>query len=91
MRIRFNAPILGEIDLGRIRVPIGTFVSVVRGAIRQLGRFDDCRRRRRRGAGIGARHRRRAEAAEAEHRAASAIKDEADERIAEIAMARSIW
>ena len=89
MRIRFDAPILGEIDLGRIRVPIGTFVSVVRGAVRRLERFDDSV-----AGAVGALTRvldieGELEAAEAEHRAAGAIKDEADERIAETSRCRA--
>jgi hypothetical protein len=83
MRIRFDAPILGEVDLGRVRVPIGTFVSVVRGAVRQLGRFDDAVAGAVRSLASVLDIEGELEAAEGEHRAASAVKQEADDRIAE--------
>lgn len=41
IRLSFDAPIIGRINLGRIEIPMGTFVSAVRGVIRDLGRFDD--------------------------------------------------
>jgi hypothetical protein len=83
VRIKFDVPILGEINLGRIRVPIGTFVSVARSAVRQLDLFDD--------AVAGATQsllkfldiEEEIEAAEDEQTAVSATKSEADERIAE--------
>lgn len=83
MRIRFDAPVLGEVDLGRVRVPIGTFVSVVRGAVRQLGRFDNAVAGAVRSLTSVLDIEGELEAAEGEHRAASAVKQEADDRIAE--------
>lgn len=41
IRVSFDAPIIGRINLGKIRVPIGTFVGAVRSVIRGLDRFDD--------------------------------------------------
>jgi hypothetical protein len=83
IRIKFDAPILGEVSLGRVKVPIGTFISVVRGAINALGRFDDAVAGTANTLVAMLQIEEELKAAEAEHAAVSAIKDEADERIAE--------
>lgn len=84
VRIRFDAPLLGEVDLGRVSVPIGNFVSVLRSVVRSLSSFDDAV-----GNAAGA----LAEllnieaelaAREDEHHAATATKAEADDRVAEV-------
>jgi hypothetical protein len=83
LRVAFDAPILGRVDLGRIRVPMRTFTAFARNAVRDLDRFND--------AVAGAMGPLRAlleaesklQAAESEHAAASAVKAEADARIGE--------
>jgi len=83
LRIRVDAPVLGEINLGTVQVPIGSFITVARGAIRALGRFN--------AAVIGAvgaftamlEAESNIAAAQAEDEATQAIKNEADDRIAE--------
>jgi len=84
LRIEAVVPVLGAIDLGRIELPITTFVAVARAGIRAIGRFDDAVAQ---AAGALARMldvEADLEAAESEHRAVSATKDEADQRVAEI-------
>jgi hypothetical protein len=41
IRLSFDAPIIGRINLGRIEIPMDAFASAIRGVIRDLGRFDD--------------------------------------------------
>ena len=83
VRVKLDAPIIGEINLGRISVPMSTFVEVVRAAIRGLGPFN---------ASVNSAVEALAslfdleaalQAAEHEHAAASAARDEAEDRIGE--------
>jgi hypothetical protein len=85
IRISFDAPIIGRVDLGKIEIPMATFIGAVRSVIRDLSRFDDALQN--------------AAAAienllslEADHVAASrerdalqALKDESDDLVAESA------
>lgn len=83
IRVSFDAPIMGRINLGRIEIPIGTFVSTVRSVIRDLGSFDDALQRTaamlENLLNLEADH----AAAIRERDASQALKDESDQLLAE--------
>lgn len=83
IRVAFNAPVIGSVDLGRITIPMGDFVRAIRGAIRALDTFDAAVEAAATGlAGLfdlEADH----EAATHERDVKRALKDEADSLVAE--------
>lgn len=88
-RIRFDAPLLGEVDLGRVSVPMGNFVSVLRSVVRSLSSFDNAVSN---AAGALAKllnSEAELVAREDEYRAVMATNAEANDRVAEVRSAAS--
>jgi hypothetical protein len=83
VRVRFDAPIIGEVNLGRISVPMNAFISVARGAVRALSRFNTAVADTVEAFTSMLDLEEALQGAEREHAAASATKREADDRIAE--------
>lgn len=83
IRVAFDAPIIGRIDLGRIDIPTGAFITTLRAAIRDLGRFDDALEQA--AAALGNLIDLEADLAAAaqERDVSQALKDEADDLVAE--------
>jgi hypothetical protein len=82
-RIRFAAPVLGEVDLGWVDVPIDDLVGVVRAAIRATAAFAEAVASTAEAFAAMVRAEAAIEAAEDERQAASALKEEAGGWIAE--------